>query len=240
MARIRTIKPEFWKNETLGELGSDAQLLFIGLWNLCDRRGFVEHRPKRIKAELFPYRDFDITAMINLLKDQKDPFIRIIEHNGIEFIHVLNFGKHQVINVKEPESNIPEEYWHCANTVPAQCQHSADTQGREGKGKEGKGYAREEIFNILKSVDPLLITDDEKRKRYAAIESEMRNWSSWHDQVSIAIRKPQQQVKKMILTFLNNIKADNDYFKDINEIKRHFRNWANKQPIENETNIPVI
>jgi hypothetical protein len=146
MARIRSIKPEFWKNETLGELSSDAQLLFIGLWNLCDRRGFTEYRPKRIKAELFPYRDFDVESNINILLKCENQFIRIIEYEGKEFLHVINFVKHQVINIKEAESNIPKEYWNTTSTVQAQYKYSTDTLGRgkEGKGKEGEGERKGE------------------------------------------------------------------------------------------------
>jgi len=33
MARIRTIKPEFWTAEQVMELSRDARLLFIGMWN---------------------------------------------------------------------------------------------------------------------------------------------------------------------------------------------------------------
>ena len=34
MARIRTIKPQFWINEELGTIPRDARLLYIGLWNM--------------------------------------------------------------------------------------------------------------------------------------------------------------------------------------------------------------
>ncbi len=50
--RARGIKPAFFKNEELAELGTVAQLLFIGLWCLADREGRLEDRPKRIGAEV--------------------------------------------------------------------------------------------------------------------------------------------------------------------------------------------
>jgi len=61
MPRIRTIKPQFWIDEKLGELPRDARLLYIGLWNLSDDQGVFEWRPARIKAQLFPY-DQDISG----------------------------------------------------------------------------------------------------------------------------------------------------------------------------------
>ena len=139
MARIRSIKPEFWKNEQLGEMSSDAQLLFIGLWNLSDRRGFLEDRPKRIKAELFPYRDIDIEECISCLMPE---FIRRVAVDTKQYIHIINFAKHQVCNVREPESIVPTQYWNSTDTVPTPLEGEGEGNGiREGerKGKEGKG-----------------------------------------------------------------------------------------------------
>ena len=39
MARIRTIKPEFWTSEQVVDCSPTARLLFIGLWNFCDDGG---------------------------------------------------------------------------------------------------------------------------------------------------------------------------------------------------------
>lgn len=55
MARIRTIKPEFWESEKVGHLSPIARLLFIGLISLADDdgRGRGEHR--FLKSRLLPY-----------------------------------------------------------------------------------------------------------------------------------------------------------------------------------------
>ncbi|MEF8755957.1 MAG: hypothetical protein V5B60_18825 [Accumulibacter sp.] len=57
MARIRTIKPEFWTSEQVMELSPLARLAFIGLWNFCDDRGVHPASPKTLKAEVFPADD---------------------------------------------------------------------------------------------------------------------------------------------------------------------------------------
>lgn len=57
MARIRTIKPEFWTSEQVMELSPMARLLFIGLWNFCDDRGVHPAAYKTLKAEVFPADD---------------------------------------------------------------------------------------------------------------------------------------------------------------------------------------
>ena len=156
MARIRTIKPEFWKNEILGELNPDAQLLFIGLWNLSDRRGFLEDRPKRIKADLFPYREVDVEN--NLTTLEFNGFIKRIEIGEKFYIQIVNFTKHQVCNVKEPESTVPAQYWHNTGTVPA----SQEGKGRERNGKEGKGCEWEgsNVFDF-ENTKKILLSEEE-------------------------------------------------------------------------------
>ena len=53
MARIRTIKPDFWSDEKIVELTPWARLLFIGLWNFSDDDGRMPFSPKKIKMLVF-------------------------------------------------------------------------------------------------------------------------------------------------------------------------------------------
>jgi len=65
MARIRTIKPQFWTDEKIGNLPMGARLLFIGLWNLADDEGIVLWNAAYIKGQLFPY---DTKLKMTILK----------------------------------------------------------------------------------------------------------------------------------------------------------------------------
>lgn len=105
MARARNIKPGFFKNEYLAELPTEDRLLFIGLWTLADREGRLEDRPRRIKAELFPFDSFDVDSMLNRLQDKQ--FIIRYEANGYELLSILNFVKHQDPHYKEKASVYP-------------------------------------------------------------------------------------------------------------------------------------
>lgn len=136
MARIRTVKPELFKNEELAELPATARLLFIGLFCLADKEGRLEDRPKRIKAELFPYDSVDAHDLLSRL--QSAGFIRRYEVGELKVIQVVNFTKHQVIRGSEAlsESHYPPIGNHEETT--------RTSQGlQEGKGKEGKGKERE-------------------------------------------------------------------------------------------------
>ena len=113
--RARNVKPGFFKNEDLVECDLSARLLFIGLWCLADKEGRLEYRPKKIKAEIFPYENFNIEKLLFQLADKN--FIQIYNVNNYNYIQILNFTKHQNPHVKELESVIPEPNQHQINTV---------------------------------------------------------------------------------------------------------------------------
>jgi hypothetical protein len=69
--RIRTVKPEFWKDEELAKLTPWARLLFIGLWGLADKEGLLKDEPGRIKAEIFPYNRIRIEDLLAELSGVK-------------------------------------------------------------------------------------------------------------------------------------------------------------------------
>ena len=69
MARIRTIKPEFWSSEQIMECSTNARLLFIGLWNFCDDAGRIPFKPRQIKAQVFPGDDFSSQNILGMIQE---------------------------------------------------------------------------------------------------------------------------------------------------------------------------
>lgn len=114
MARARSIKPGFFRNEDLCGLQPWVRLLFAGLWTIADREGRLEDRPKRIKADVFPYDNFNVER--GLAELAKANFIVRYEASGNKFIAIPTWKKHQNPHVKE-----------VASTIPAPCEHSAST-----------------------------------------------------------------------------------------------------------------
>lgn len=117
MARARNLKPGFFTNDRLAECSIAARLLFSGLWTIADREGRLEDRPKKIKAEVLPYDDFDCDDLLNQLA--KHGFITRYSHEGNAYIQVLNFKKHQNPHVKEAASTIPAPDKPGTNTILA-------------------------------------------------------------------------------------------------------------------------
>lgn len=103
--RARNLKPGFFKNELLASCSWLAQKLFQGLWCLADREGRLEDRVDRIKAEVLPYDDCDVSGLLNELQD-KGFILRYIVR-GAAFICLPTFLEHQRPHPKEIESKIP-------------------------------------------------------------------------------------------------------------------------------------
>ena len=105
MARTRSIKPSFFKNEYLAECDPMARLLFVGLWTLADSQGRMEFRPLRIKAELFPYDNCDILGLLKQLADRG--FVRAYESGDVKVLEIPTFGEHQRCHPDERSENLP-------------------------------------------------------------------------------------------------------------------------------------
>lgn len=103
--RARNIKPGFFKNEQLADCSAFARLLFPGLWMIADRDGCLEYRPKRWKAEVFPYDDIDCAVLCAELENAG--LVTRYAVGGNEYIFIPKFKDHQNPHKNEPESGIP-------------------------------------------------------------------------------------------------------------------------------------
>lgn len=108
MARARNIKPAFFDNDELAENDPLGRLLFIGLWTLCDFRGNLEWREKRIKKQILAYDSCDIKKLAITL--DKTGFVRFYSDGEKIYLNVCNFEKHQNPhkNEREKGSDIPD------------------------------------------------------------------------------------------------------------------------------------
>lgn len=108
MARIRSIKPEFWTSEQIAECSPNARLLFIGLWTFSDDSGIHPANAMRLKMEIFPADQFskaDVQAMIDELKAVD--LVREYEVNGERYWSVTGW-KHQRIDQPTYKHPLPD------------------------------------------------------------------------------------------------------------------------------------
>ena len=135
MARIRTIKPDFWTDDKLTECSLSARLLFIGTWNFADDSGNLDRSAKQIKARVFPVDNIDCEPLLLELIAQG----LLIEYSVSDkkYLHIQGFKKHQVIN--RPSAPTCPAYDESLNSNAALTEHSLSTHaGKEGKERKGK------------------------------------------------------------------------------------------------------
>jgi hypothetical protein len=105
--RARSVKPGLFKNEDLAELPFEARLLFVGLWCMADREGRLEDRPKRIKAEVFPYDDVNIEKLLEHLRNARSIVRYRVEGYDTGLIWIPTFKRHQNPHKNEKPSELP-------------------------------------------------------------------------------------------------------------------------------------
>lgn len=156
MARIRTIKPELFKHESLFDLeartGLPVRLAFMGLFTCCDREGRFKWRPRALKVDVMPYDDVDFSAVLDAM--ESGGFVTRYVVDGESFGYIPSFSRHQNINLREAASTIPapESDAHMQSSVmhvhayalhdnayAEQVHARGEGKGREGKGKEERG-----------------------------------------------------------------------------------------------------
>ena len=153
MARIRTIKPEFFTSLTIADLPLTARLTFVGLWTHADDAGRCIDDPRLIKAALWPLDDrtaADIETDLKLLSESS--LITRYILNRKRYLAVTNWDEHQRINrptasklpaPEEGEPLPPEPVTRDnSDSLNTHAQLSEDSpQERKGKegNREGKG-----------------------------------------------------------------------------------------------------
>lgn len=149
MARIRSVKPEFWSSEQVMECSPIARLLFIGLWNFCDDAGNHVASLRTIKAEIFPGDDIDSSNVRRLLDELvSNGLIVNYSAENKDFLHVTGWH-HQKID--RPTYKHPP---YPGDESEATRRTIVESSPPEGKGEEGKGEERRGEELALTSGEP--------------------------------------------------------------------------------------
>ncbi len=143
MPRIRYIKPDFFKDEDLADLPYETRIFYAGLWCQADKAGRLEDRPRRLKAEIFPYDNVDIERCLEQLSklkcSSKQPFINRYVIGEQRYIQILTWSDHQKPHHTEKESEIPP--------APPKNDDNSDLTVKKVKGKEKQDDTTSELDN---------------------------------------------------------------------------------------------
>lgn len=175
MARIRTIKPEFWLNEDLNALPESTHLLAAALLNYADDEGYFNANPGLIKAACCPLREPSVSVHDSLSQLAGIGYLRLgSAGDGKRYGHITKFKEHQVIN-RASDSKIKENpiSWDSSLNTHGAISEDSSGKGKERKGKEGNGEGREGApadFAFVGKIIRLKVKDfDRWRKTYTAI-----------------------------------------------------------------------
>lgn len=141
LARIRTIKPDFFRHGGLQDLeaahpGKYTMMVFAGLWGHCDKNGVFKCSPRHLKLDILPFLDFDMEETLQILQDAG--LLELLEYGGETYGYIKSFSDHQRISGKEAEQSgkHPEpSILKGGSNGEAPVKHP---ESQEGKGKERK------------------------------------------------------------------------------------------------------
>jgi len=142
MARIRSIRPEFWDSQKVGGLSILSRLTFIGLISLADDDGRGRGDARFLLARIHPYAsDISIEDLQKSLDCISGVGLAVFyEADGSVYYELPGWKQHQKIERPNksllPSNSVSTHRTLTDNSVSTRC-----GKGVEGSGLEGKGYA---------------------------------------------------------------------------------------------------
>jgi len=153
VARIRTIKPEFYRHHDLflaeKESGLPLRLAFSGLWLCADKEGRFKWNPNQLKLDVLPYDELNFENVLNSL--EKNEFLKKYEVENKFYGVIPSFKEHQRITGSEAtyESKIPSPPigYETGNTLETPKNNIGNNlDDRKGKGNRKGNKEKERII----------------------------------------------------------------------------------------------
>lgn len=150
MARIRSIKPEFWASEQIMELTPIARLAFIGMWNFADDGGVHPASPKTLKAEVFPSDAMTTEDVARLVGEMfAQGLVMGYESGGKTFWRITGWGRHQRIDkptYRHPRPDVSQSHSATlgeSSTNTSRMLGESSTTERSGEETKGEETSRD-------------------------------------------------------------------------------------------------
>lgn len=165
MARIRSIKPEFPEDETLGTVTRDARLTYVLLWTRADDLGRFRAAAPLLRGLLFPYDDDVASADVERWLQELVGVgrVQLYEVDGQRYGLIVRWAKHQRIDnagrstLPDPPTDSPPSAASLGEMPPVASAPDPLAAGLEGIGGEGRGYCGGESLGELELVEPEIV-----------------------------------------------------------------------------------
>lgn len=175
MARIRSIHPGLFTDESFVSCSPLARLLVLGLWTEADDQGVFEWKPVTLKMRLLPVDGADVAALLAEIAGQN--IAKQFEANGKLYGAIRNFRKYQRPKSPSAIHPLPAElrsYVAISEMVgdePAPFPQKSEItpQMEDGGGREGEGEKESAASAASSASAPALdLEEAERRCREAA------------------------------------------------------------------------
>lgn len=215
MARIRTIKPEFFTSEDIVSLSPFARLLYVALWCEADREGRMHWKPRTFKMRYLPADEIEIDELCTEIIDAG-----MVELYGDGLAYIPKFSNHQHVNPRESASTLPDP--HASTTREPRVSTSASTvqapsvtHREEGKGKEGDTrVTRASVHGFPPGFETLWAEYPRKVGKDAAAKA-------------FAKRKPDGPLLEAMVKAVKAQKSSPAWTKDAGQFIPHLSTWLN-------------
>ncbi|WP_449281226.1 hypothetical protein [Leucobacter sp.] len=176
MAKIRSLKPEFFSSEQIVSVSIPARYLFEGIWVFGDDEGLIKHSPMSLKMKVFPGDSIEVEPLISELL--REGLVVEVESEQGPLLWAPNVQVHQ-----SPKRPTPTKF--ASVSAPFTPRYSAPqsrnvppaqgTRGEPGtpatppnpphvalerRGEEGKGEERSTSLSPDKSDDAFPIPEE--------------------------------------------------------------------------------
>ncbi len=135
MARIRSIKPDFFHDELIASWPHVSRLAYIGLWVEADDEGRLRASSSYLRTRLFPYDNrINMERVLQPIVNAGRLVLYAVD--GQTYGQLPKFEKHQYIN-RPKKSKLPTI--HGSSSDDSGDDHGSSSAGMEGNGREWKG-----------------------------------------------------------------------------------------------------
>ncbi len=151
MLRIRSIKPEFWRDEKIAKLKNKlAGYFFIGLWNVADDEGKFKLDPKSLALQLPIFRTKEVVIYLSELSQKG----LIVKSECSQWGLIAKWHHQKISNPTVPYVKKEQIKWVTDIDSRSGIEHSVSPHpllriGEDRKGREGIGGTTTPVENLL-------------------------------------------------------------------------------------------
>lgn len=182
MARIRSLKPEFFTSEQVVSVSIEARYLFQGMWVFGDDDGYIAASPLQLKMKIFPGDACDVPALLGELVSVG--LVVLVDTDQGPAYWVPSFRNHQKpkyptptkftrdgVSLTEYSPRIPPELPQASGSASLR----EESRGEELRGVESRGEEkspssevadapiRHDVEQLLDLLDSLIVSNGSKK-----------------------------------------------------------------------------